>query len=460
MRLVVAIAFVILAAALAFAALHGEHQSPSTSTPAQSSTQDTLFLESRQRFNLAEQSFGQIAQDRGESASTTGLATTTSDDHDAAEAKFTSLANQLGVKLPTSPSPVQQAQADQLRSVASSSFDLSYAQNQVTGHQESIADTQNEINHGSNTDVVSYARTYLSMEQSHLQQAQADLDALSGGGSSANGGTPTAVPGGGSPFAVPAGTGGLAARHAASATGWEITLVVGVALAAGGAVIALRSRGNVVGLRRRVPASLAATSSVAGVALASVAAACCLISQSGSGNVPHAFGDPTDRPAQGGANGRSAGHGAASERPVVLALPSVDVRAPVIPVGVTKGNLQVPDDPAQVGWWASSAGAGTDTGSVIMDGHVDTASGGAGALYQLGIGRLHSGDHLIVTTTLGRKVDYRIYAQSVFRKAAGLPADIFAASREPRLVLITCGGAFDSAGKTYVDNVVVYARPV
>jgi len=26
-------------------------------------------------------------------------------------------------------------------------------------------------------------------------------------------------------------------------------------------------------------------------------------------------------------------------------------------------------------------------------------------------------------------------------------------------VLITCGGAFDSAGRTYVDNVVVYARP-
>src|SRR5215470_7110528 len=147
MRVVVAIAFVILAGALAIAALHGEHQSPSTSTPSQSSTsvQDRLFLESGQRFNLAEQSFGQIAQDRGQSASTTELATTTTGGHDAAESKFTSLANQLGVKLPTSPSPLQQAQADQLRSVASSSFDLSYAQNQVTGHQESIADTQQEI---------------------------------------------------------------------------------------------------------------------------------------------------------------------------------------------------------------------------------------------------------------------------------------------------------------------------
>src|SRR6185436_5652255 len=80
-------------------------------------------------------------------------------------------------------------------------------------------------------------------------------------------GSPTAVPGG-SPSAVPAGSGGLAARHEGSVTGWEIALVVGVALAAAGALLALRSRDNEVRLRRRL-APLAAASSVAGVALAS-----------------------------------------------------------------------------------------------------------------------------------------------------------------------------------------------
>ena len=215
MRVIAALAFVILAGALAIAALHGAGQSPNTSTPSQSTTtaQDTSFLESGQRYNLAEQSFGQIAQDRGQSAATTELATTTNSEHNAAEAKFTSLANQLGVTLPTSPSSAQEAQADQLRSVASSSFDLAYAQNQVTGHQQSITNTQQEISHGTNPDVVSYARTYLSLEQSHLQEAQANLNALNGtGGETGGGGTPTAVPGG-SPSAVPAGTGGLAARH-------------------------------------------------------------------------------------------------------------------------------------------------------------------------------------------------------------------------------------------------------
>jgi hypothetical protein len=107
-------------------------------------------------------------------------------------------------------------------------------------------------------------------------------------------GSPTAVPGG-SPSAVPAGSGGLAARHEGSVTGWEIALVVGVALAAAGALLALRSRDNEVRLRRRL-VPLAAASSVAGVALASVAAACCLISQTGAREVPHAFGDPSERP--------------------------------------------------------------------------------------------------------------------------------------------------------------------
>src|SRR6478736_4092605 len=102
-------------------------------------------------------------------------------------------------------------------------------------------------------------------------------------------GSPTAVPGG-SPSAVPAGSGGLAARHKGSVTGWEIALVVGVALAAAGALLALRSRDNEVRLRRRL-VPLAAASSVAGVALASVAAACCLISQTSAREVPHGSGD-------------------------------------------------------------------------------------------------------------------------------------------------------------------------
>jgi sortase (surface protein transpeptidase) len=144
---------------------------------------------------------------------------------------------------------------------------------------------------------------------------------------------------------------------------------------------------------------------------------------------------------------------------MVLALPSIDVTAYVVPVGVSQRELQVPNNPTQVGWWVASAEAGASTGSVIIDGHVDTSHDGLGALYRVGIGDLRIGDRITVTTMFGRQVNYRIYAQSVYAKTAQLPAEVLASTREPRLVLITCGGPFDTDDRSYEDNVVVYARP-
>ena len=41
-----------------------------------------------------------------------------------------------------------------------------------------------------------------------------------------------------------------------------------------------------------------------------------------------------------------------------------------------------------------------------------------------------------------------------------LPADVYSLRGRPRLVLVTCGGPFDSAIGHYRDNVVVTAVPV
>jgi predicted outer membrane protein/sortase (surface protein transpeptidase) len=406
-KVVAAIAGLVLAIALAVSALHAyanSTQSGSHGGPA--SSQDTTFLQTTQQYNLAEQTFGQIAQDRGQSGGITQLATTTLTDHKNAQPKVASLAADLGVVLPTTLSSVQQAQADQLKSVAISSFDLAYAENQVGGHQQSIASAQQEISHGSNSSVVSYAKSFLSLEQSHLKDAQAQLTAISGGsgsgggtasgGGSGSGGSAGGSGGGGAaggttPTAVPAGTGGSAARTPAD----------------------LRAR-------------LSSASRV----------------QPGS---------PRKSPA--------AKDGADAGPPLMLTLPSIEVTALVAPVVVSHGNLEVPDDPAQVGWWVRSAPAGAKTGSVIIDGHVDTEHGGLGAFYRMGIGDLRIGDRIVVTTMFGRRVSYRVYAQELYPKAGGLPADVLAQSRDPRLVLITCGGRFDVNSRNYEDNVVVYAHP-
>lgn len=407
MKVVAAIAGLALAIALAVSALHAYANSSASQSGSQNATgssQDATFLQVTQQYNLAEQAFGQIAQDRGQTAGISQLATTTLNEHKNAQTKVASLAADLGVALPSTLSSVQQAQADQLKSVASSSFDLAYAENQVGGHQRSIAGTQQEISHGSNSSVVSYAKSFLSLEQSHLADAQAQLNAIGGGGSSSGSGTTGeggsssggssgsgGSGGGGAPTAVPAGTGGSAARTPAE----------------------LRARLN---SRSHV--------------------------QTGSPGKSQAAAD-------------AAGAGP----PLMIALPSIEVTALVAPVGVSQGNLQVPDDPAQVGWWVRSAQAGAKTGSVIIDGHVDTEHGGLGALYRMGVGDLRIGDRIVVTTMFGRQVSYRIYRQDLYPKAAGLPTEVLAQSLEPRLVLITCGGPFDVNNRNYEDNVVVYARP-
>jgi len=141
--------------------------------------------------------------------------------------------------------------------------------------------------------------------------------------------------------------------------------------------------------------------------------------------------------------------------PVRLGLPSLRVHAAVQGVVTTGGVLGVPDDPARVGWWTGSVQPGSAAGSTVLDGHVDSAVSGAGALF--GLAQLNAGDRVSVTDARGRDWTYRVYARQVYRKHQGLPAALFATTGPARLVLITCGGPFNAAARSYQDNIVVLA---
>lgn len=147
----------------------------------------------------------------------------------------------------------------------------------------------------------------------------------------------------------------------------------------------------------------------------------------------------------------------AAEPPVTLTIPSQQVRAEVLPVANVGGVLRVPDDPAQVGWWNASAPVGGSRGSVVIDGHVDSATSGPGALFRLA--ELRTADRIVLGTAAGQTRSYLVTGRRVYRKSAGLPADIFDQLGAPRLVLISCGGPFDSAAGSYLDNIVVFAVP-
>lgn len=140
------------------------------------------------------------------------------------------------------------------------------------------------------------------------------------------------------------------------------------------------------------------------------------------------------------------------KRPVRLDLPTLGVRAPVVPVGVGwDGALSVPDNPHVIGWWAGGGEA------LVFDGHVDTATAGPGALFR--ITQLSTGDAVGLTGADGALQNFTITAVRAYPKAE-LPPDVFRPSATPRLVIITCGGHFDRRTLQYVDNVVAYAEPV
>jgi len=146
-----------------------------------------------------------------------------------------------------------------------------------------------------------------------------------------------------------------------------------------------------------------------------------------------------------------------AQPPVRLRLAALAVDAAVTPVDTdADGGLAIPDDPAVVGWWRSGAAPGSTAGTVVLVGHVDTARDGPGALFRLAT--LEPGDRVAVATGAGTR-EYAVTGVRDYPKAQ-LPAEVFDTAGAPRLVLVTCGGAFDRRTRHYADNVVAYAVPV
>ena len=144
--------------------------------------------------------------------------------------------------------------------------------------------------------------------------------------------------------------------------------------------------------------------------------------------------------------------------PTTLVLPD-GTSAPVVPVGLhPDGALVVPDEVRTVGWWTGGSRAGEPFGSVVVAGHVDSATRGIGVFAQLK--RLVPGQ-VVRLADGARSARYRIAsATQVPQARLAEDAGIFRVDGEPQLVLVTCGGAFDPGRHRYQDNLVVIATPL
>jgi sortase (surface protein transpeptidase) len=158
---------------------------------------------------------------------------------------------------------------------------------------------------------------------------------------------------------------------------------------------------------------------------------------------------------------RSAAAPAPAPEPVAppdrLALPSLEVDAPVVEVGLLEdGSLEIPEDVSTVGWYGRGVAPG-EPGTALLAGHVDARSQGPGALFELT--RLDVGDTAKVTDREGVTTTWQVVGRRSYAKTEVPLADLVRPDGPPRLAVLTCGGDFDPATRSYEENVVALLEP-
>lgn len=139
--------------------------------------------------------------------------------------------------------------------------------------------------------------------------------------------------------------------------------------------------------------------------------------------------------------------------PIRLTIPAIDVYADIQHLGVTAaGEMEVPNNSADVGWFKFGPRPG-EIGSSVIAGHFNGENGEIGVFADLS--KLKEGDRLYIEDSNGvstvfvvresRKYDPG-YAEGVFNQSGGT-----------HLNLITCDGVWDENEKSYSKRLVVFA---
>jgi hypothetical protein len=141
--------------------------------------------------------------------------------------------------------------------------------------------------------------------------------------------------------------------------------------------------------------------------------------------------------------------------PLSVAIPRIGVRSSLVRLRLdANGELGVPQDPAQAGWFVGGAAPGT-LGPAVIAGHV-TWNGVPAVFYRLG--RLRPGDQVTVDRRDGTTAIFTITRVGSFPKSRFPTKAVYGAIDHAGLRLITCGGTYDASRHRYLSNVVVFAN--
>jgi hypothetical protein len=139
--------------------------------------------------------------------------------------------------------------------------------------------------------------------------------------------------------------------------------------------------------------------------------------------------------------------------PLALSIPRIDVRSRLVKLGLEPdGTMQTPT-PAVAGWFTGGPTPGA-LGPAVIAGHVTWND--PAIFYRLG--EMRRGDQVLVSRTDGRTAVFRVTRVARFAKTRFPSETVYGPIDHAGLRLITCGGTYDAARKTYLDNVIVFAR--
>jgi hypothetical protein len=134
------------------------------------------------------------------------------------------------------------------------------------------------------------------------------------------------------------------------------------------------------------------------------------------------------------------------------------LRMPIVPTGIAAdGQMELPADPARIGWYRFGPSPTSRAGSVVLGGHLDSREYGVGPLVRLY--RTKPGDPIELRLADGTIQRYRTEAvRDVAKQALALDA-IFDRGGPRRLQIVTCGGEYLPDRGGYQDNLVLTAVP-
>ena len=147
----------------------------------------------------------------------------------------------------------------------------------------------------------------------------------------------------------------------------------------------------------------------------------------------------------------------AASTPTKVSVPAIGAESSLIELGQKKdGSLEVPplSNPMQASWYDQSPSPG-ELGPAVILGHVN-GEGKPGIFYRLK--EIKAGEQIMVAREDGQTAVFTVANVDTVPKAAFPAEQVYADTPDSQLRLITCGGVFDPAAKSYEANIIVYAN--